>query len=549
MSDRQSKWIGILLMGVVLSGLWMAAVYQRSAEDANSLAQGALLWKLSQNYRLRQVFFCVIVAISGRVFTEFFLTSRQPVLKWILAFPVGNLVYSICACLMLILGIPYNRITFVGSAVITLGAAGLWILKKGRVRELLSVDTLIGILAVIFVINLIGASGINLLMSYDSHYYTYQYGRLMAQLGRLDYDSMANLLMWIGISSATMSAMASLAGFESIYFIHGLLVVSMIAALLYFLRDYAMKKDLGSKANLVTGIAAVLLLFSIPLRVLGTYVIVNTYFMVYMFLAMILPFWMEKTGQEKDDRTAFLLAVILSWLIISRAEAAVTVVFLIVVLSKLTWSRRQMLILTIPPMAVEVGYLLRLYYMYSTHRDKYVANSQYNIKVVLIIGAVVAAALVYALFYETGLFQWVRKNMSYLGFGGFAVAIGGIFLLNREKSVSAFWIFADNMMNTEFWGHFTVMMIVLGVILALAGQLDGFMLLSTLGFILCNYLICNWREQPFRSGLGDSGNRIFMSVVPIIWFMVLFALVNLYAQAFPAGEGKNDETDHTDSVL
>ena len=116
-----------------------------------------------------------------------------------------------------------------------------------------------------------------------------------------------------------------------------------------------------------------------------------------------------------------------------------------------------------------------------------------------------------------------------------------LYLLTEEKAVESTLVFLSNTIATGYWGAFWWTFGPLVVLLAILGpriRSEGAWLAVLGGGLLLILLLGSIRTDPYRTGWGDSGNRMLVHLAPLA---VLYTLVKVLA-CFEGRDGPTNET-------
>ncbi len=473
--------------------------------------------QLTDGFCWKQIIWCVIVWLVGYGFL-LEITPNKKTLLAVMAFPTGEAVIVLCLMILLFLGIPTNSIIL----KILVGLLLVIVLTLAFCKKKVSLGTFLRSLAMaISAINLISTGIFPILLSSDSYSSIYDYGTLLANRGAIDYALVGEMLVWTGISPAVMQMQAVLMGFDFIYIIHWLLMLSLFAAFSVFVLEKLRYLDIDpQKQRLILSISVVCLLLSMPMLFLSTYVISNAYFMVYAF------FFVIGFVSLEDKRWWIVLSIFLSFICLNRSDGCITMCFFLIALSMTEEFARIIKIATLP-VIVDIIYFLKDYYLYRKYSEVYYTWPAFlNDKMMLVMVGI--SILTYGYIF-VGSKLYKSNTMTF--FAIYIVLLGATSYL----LVDNFSITLSNLNNAihsllvpEWWGYVPILIVFLTVILFIYKRWDRVSFTVTYGYVFLNFLTCSMRENDrIYVGYGDTFNRVMFSVYPIFFYIIVTKVLEL----------------------
>jgi hypothetical protein len=365
--------------------------------------------KMTRGFQFKQIFASIILFMAGYCIAAVMLPFLSELSKIILSMPLGIAVWGLASVTLLILRIPYTRITSFAGAAIWI-AVLLFRHRKGfssvKGRFLLRALAIAAILA-----NLFSTGYPRYTVTSDTHYCVYMYGRLVAATGKLSADVVGDMMETTGIMPALMSSFAVFCGFETVQVIHYILMTSLMAGMAVYLYKVCLGMFLP-KWKRIGLVALLLLTAAAPLFLMYDLIISHSWIMVYMFFTAT----MAKEYAWVKDRAVgggviSLLSLFFSWLSLCRVEAIVTVVFMAVCISYLGYSRREIAICVIPSMVLACVFHLENQIMILGNKDLPYGSVFITKSVLLLMAAAVVLMAAYILLYEKA---WVKRLHRYL---------------------------------------------------------------------------------------------------------------------------------------
>lgn len=508
MKNTDRKYLIGALAGLAASLLatwWYTKTGQKMTE---ATALNRAIEEMTAAYRMRQI--VATMAMYGAGYLAVHPFCRQIGESWagLLAMPVGNALWGVVSALVLFVNLPYNRFTM--SALTVLLLAGLGLRFRESYREMGWRRMCVWLTAALSVTVMASAGLFARFFSSDSYYFVMQYGELIGKEGRLSSDIVGIYMTWTGITPALTSSFAALWGFENIYAIHYLLVFSLYGfmALLVYRKASA---HWGRKASFLVAAASLATVMLIPgVAYLSFWIINNTYFMIYILPLMMLP---VIAGGKPDDRVACIMSLLTAWLTLCRTETALVMCFFLICVSSLELPRRQLAALYVPMCAVQLLFFGKLLYEYAIGARQ--ADSR---MLTLQTGAVLVLALaltgLYLGIYRLGWVCYIRKHMREFVIGGLLVACLGLGLLDPGKMRNNLGVVLRNLVDW-YWNYVLIVAAAMEILKSLCRCRNRYYDLIIGGFVLCNFAVCLGRPHGLRLGIGDSYNRICMSVLPL----------------------------------
>lgn len=519
------RWVRWVAVGIMLAISVALFLVTNKISNANICTDSILVCvkEITREYRIRQIivtfiFFSLGFLVSIRVFG-----TDDIAYATVWAMPVSVAVWSVGSMVLLLTGIPYIVLS---SVIIYIFLLALIRFSSYKHIEAIPIEHVLQImLFALAVIVIISTGIIPTIMSSDSYFYVMQYGEILAKTGKLSFDTAGTFMTWTGISSALMSSLAYMFGFETIITFHYLLIFSMVGLFALTIFKYCKKCVLLQKpvVAIAVTIVSLLALISIPsIELLSSWVISNAHCMVYILFFMI---GIKGYVDERADNNAlfWILIFIAVWLGMSRAEMSVCMVGMIGISSCLSLKRRDLLIMSGLLLLFQGAFLLRLD-VQQAHSNKQVYDTMLTTEIQLLMMGALGALLLYSVFYDLKLIVIIRDKLKVLILIALPLMCLCIYFIDTEKYVTSIDAIIYNLKN-EYWGiaHYFLLVIVLVAIIIT--KRITFYGLFAYGYLFLNLLFALARKQPLRYGYGDSFNRMLISSVPIVLLAVVLALI------------------------
>ena len=243
---------------------------------------------------------------------------------------------------------------------------------------------------------------------------------------------------------------------------------------------------------------------------LNMWIIANTYFMVYIVLLMMLP---AAAGGKVDNRLLCLMSLMVVWLALSRPETALVMSFLVICISLSGVTKKQMTALHGPMCMFQLLFFGKILYDYA------IGGRQANDKMLtpetaVIILVALGLTEIYILLYDVKWVCFIRKHLAAFALSALLVSCLGLGLMDRGKFSNNLNAVAGNVKDW-YWGYVPAVILVLELLKTCFRCRNHYYDLIVWGFILCNFAVCMGRPHGLRLGIGDSYNRICMSILPL----------------------------------
>lgn len=516
MNEKKVKIITfVFLIFAVLVTVWYTSAGYNCVEQTllNEIVKNA-----TAGYKTRQIVATMVLWFMGFIIAYPLCSRLGACWVYVLAMPIGNAIWGALSALVLFLGIPYNRciMSIIGILIIL-----CLICKYKDTYKKIRWIQLVEVSVIVFSITLMASFGIfAVFMSSDSYYFVMQYGTLMAKHAGMSSDVVGAYMTWTGISPALTSAFATMWGFENIYAIHYMLVFSMygfVSILIYNVSS----KSYGRKISGFLAGLAVLTVMVIPgVSYLSTWIIGNTYFMVYIVFVVMLPM---VTDANTDNGILCVMSLFIIWLALSRPETALTMCFFIICISSRRLTRKRVLALYLPMSILQILFFANIVCQYFAGA-KQASEKMLTVETMTIILLALMLTLLYIFLYNMKLICYVRKHMAAFVLLALIAACLGLGMLDFDKFTNNVQVFISNC-SDWYWKYVPLAVVVIEIFKLVLKCRNRYLDLCVWGFILCNFAVCMGRPHYLRLGVGDSFNRICMSIIPLYVVSTIYAFI------------------------
>lgn len=476
----------------------------------------AVVDALTQGYQIKQIITIVIMFAVGWIAVYSFTDGLNDIWTGLLAFPVGAALWSTLSYLVLLLNIPYTAFIMFLAVFIFMGATAFIHRKKIRMIDggKITRQFLYAVGAAE-----IGTTGLLFTtMSSDSYHFVMQFGEMIAKLGRYDADANGEFLLSTGQSVALLSSLAVFCGFETIYGIHHMLMISFMGLFCYSLYEN-LKDHIEKKwAAILAVLFGILLLVTQAVSFLMGWVISSAYFMVYLYVFVYLVYKQYiKKGEVLNLKLLFLL--ITSMIVLTRGEGGMLICLVIICMTRLKIDNKDLLCyFTLPCAVIQLSYYIKLVFDLKIYESDFLSPST-----MLGISGIIILTNLYILIIRNRYFMKLQQHLYGMIIGAFCVILGGLLLVFPERLIENFQVTIHNLGN-EYWSYLPWILCMFLILEIKAGVKLDFLHIVWIGLMLFNFAISGVRFIGLRVGIGDSFNRILIALVPII---VLSFAVNL----------------------
>lgn len=440
------------------------------------------------------------------------------------AYPAGLAAFTVTAFLLVTLHIPYGTLSASIACMAALCAVCLFrtVLTPGKTRwecfaglwNVRGKEAVIAVLLIVILI-LVSCSGIlKVSLSNDSMYNYWFYPRLIVHFGGLR-PNFNTFLTDVGQGVALINTLPFLFGFEETFGIQHMLNLVFLAT--FFTALYEQVKSSTRWVKICFAGAGILLLASaMPYLLLSKWVLANDYFAVYMFLCLELACQPRRT--KKPEQPVILLALFVTTLSLLRIEGGVYAVLLLLILSISDLTNKELsFALLVPVMILQGLYGARIFLTMSIIAPYRFLTEE---KELLLFG-VMTAELVYFLWIRGKVLVKIQKHLGILILAGLLgvnlllfVKDAGLYLQNLHS-------FAENILYLGGWGIFPATVLGLYLISINRSFRPNLWDLSAFSYLLYVLIVSFMREGGMKSGVGDSGNRVLLQIVPVLLFAAL----------------------------
>lgn len=488
--------------------------------------------------------------------------------------------YALVFCL---LGFFAGYVGADGKAKLGIGNAS----KKGSENDKKNRRIVFWTVAVLFIILLsaLCCSGIlKITLSNDSYYYYSVYPQTIVKEGSYltSYDV---FLTDVGQTCAIIGTLPWLFGFEEIYGIQLLLGFNLLGIFAYAV--YSMHFENGINSELKMGflnkrliftlLAVVFLAVQTPFVIMTRWILANAYFMSLIFTLLVLAQRMMSDQKHREkimnnikdtDKTSgksglhtlgehmittSLMAAMVSML---RMEGGMMVGLLILCMLGYEINNKQLLTCFVIPAGITQILYYMVVYLKLTVNPLY---SFLDFKNAAIMLGFIFMLFVYIAFIRGRYLNFLQKNIKFVVL--LALLLGNLVLciINPQLYLGNLKFFALNIYIRNGWGYFGFIMAVFVLVIVIIRAYElfkrrasfkevlhrndffvyllakisdaiSFPFLFTVSYCMFTVAVCWARDGTLRLGIGDSGNRVLMQVIPFAVYAVVIEVQKIIAR-------------------
>ena len=513
---------------------------------------------LSQGYMLHQAMLITLLFVLGFLFAYAsgldLLWSEDTSNKavsdnnigyvWsiLYAFPTGLALFSVIGYLMLCLGIAYTTVTMTLAMILTgIICAVVIIRKENGVNIILHNRSRIIaalIIAIVFAVGIMLTSNpLDVIVDNDSFFYFSAYPNAIVSEGRYTkyFDVFLTDAAPIG---SIVQTLPYLFGFSETFGIQYFLDLNFLMIFGYALYSEC-KVALGKKNAIISAVGTVLFFVtSSAYLTTAKWVMAGVYFMSYYFITAYLSYKAGGMGHgclryggfseiagaklKPDTRKPYvmlaLMAVMTSML---RQEGVILMLVLVLTLSVLRgYSGKELASCFILPMLVASAiYYIRVFVVLDVHP----LYAFLTAGKAIIIEAALLFCGAYLLFLRDKLGDRVHRTLPVLLPACALILNLGLMIMRSDRYFHNLYMFYLNVRIGAGWGYFGYIAAVILLLLIIKAIIKKEWYLSFFDSLMITYmftvfLVAFGRGDELRKGVGDSGNRVMLTVVPLVVF-------------------------------
>ena len=513
------------------------------------LSYSQYMKSLESVFFLRQWLTILALFVSG-LFPTLIIRKRLPELRELLfSFPLGLSIYGVSGFLLLISGlgisVPGIICTYL---VIMLGlmlflhfhpvnppASGVFDDNK-RQR---AVVFIVSFITVALIAALASSGFLSQNVSNDSVYYYSMYPSILVK-NRVITASLDKFLTDVGQTTAVVQCLPFLFGFDESFGIQHFLNLNFILIFYTALFDILCKPLPKKRLRISAAFLGTLFLISCePYIVISKWVLSNIYFTDFLFMVFFLAFKTSEDGEDADLLRDFSLVFMTAFLVMSRMEGGVLVFVMAMAFSATAMKKKSLLLYFGLPLAImELGYYGMIYLKVGIDP----LYSFLDMRSALLMAGMIVFLIVYIIFFRKLI---ALSYVPILLLGALLLGNAGLLVINHERYITNIKAFLLNIRQGNGWGFFSIIIVIYCLMLVFELVRRRFTDLPVLTFlpaalVLSIFAVCFARGGVLAVRTSDSGNRVLMEIVPLLFFSVYVFCISEAAkdrpEARPLGE-------------
>ncbi|MCR5001265.1 MAG: hypothetical protein K6A71_05670 [Lachnospiraceae bacterium] len=487
------------------------------------------LANMSMGFFMDQLAVTLILFIFGFMLNNCLCRGKVNTLEILLAFPTGLSVYSLVSFLILILDLPFNRVSVTGICSLI---AVICVLLTDRLGATAYTGGLPGKKIAIYLITVlciavISTSGLlSVSVSNDSLYYYWMYPRAMVEYEHLrpQFDV---FLTDVGQTGAILNTLPFMYGFNENFGIQTFFGINTLLTVIYALYKNACARLEKKPAIISTLILSALLICTQPFVIMLKWTMSNGYFMCFMFMAVYTA--CEYGRSDRMDisdggvRGRLIIAgILMTQMSMLRMEGIMIALILVLCFVPLEYKNTELAAAFLMPMFIcSLAYSIRIFiifrvdapYTFLTPKKAFIQLSS------------IALVAVYVLLIRGRRADFAGRHIKLLLPLALIGVNGILFFMNKTLYLENVSAFIKNISGRSGWGLFPMYLIACYVLVFIVGAKEGdhkpeitFWDMCFICYFLASLAVCFAREDALRESIGDSGNRVLMQGTLLAFF-------------------------------
>ena len=505
---------------------------------------------LSEGYMTAQALTIFMLFAAGFLFVRAVRAGEDEYGIWLVlfSFPAGLALFSVAAYLMLCLGIPYNTYTIASVlVVVSITCYGVNIRKHRSIyisnEKIRNILILSGVVVALLLSFMLTNNVFKIVLDNDSFFYFSTYPEAIVREGAYIryFDVFLTDAAPIG---SIIQTLPYVFGFSETFGIQYFLDANFLLVFAYALYTELSGKIGRKEAALCTAAVTLFLTTSSAWLATAKWVMAGVYFMSYFFITV----WLGYRAASMSGKPYGLMALFAVATAMMRHEGVILMVIAVLTLSFLPGYRgRELALCFICPVAVAaVLYYIRVFVILGVHPLYAFLTPA---KAVVMTAALVVAAI-YLLFIRDSLGEKGRTLLPVLLPALLLLFNAGLLTARSADYLGNLKMFYLNVRIGAGWGWFGYIAGIIVLILMIKAVVnrewyllfyDSLMISYALGVLLVAF----GRGDALRKGVGDSGNRVMLTAVPLIVFALTLRFFAVKAE--DGGAAGREEQDDSKS--
>ena len=470
---------------------------------------------------MRQYIVIICIFLFGALICDSLCNEKKPALyRTILAFPTGIATFSVTAYAMLAFGVPYNRVTVI-AAILTETAVVLVFGRKKTAAFFLrhSYKNMLVALSAVLVTAAFATSGLApVSVSNDSMYFFRRYPDCIVYYGGLR-DQFDFWMTDTGLGIVSVDTLPALFGFAESFGIREFFHINFIAFFATCVYKRAKEHISGTGAVVSTVIITAFLMCATPFVILGHWALANMYFMEMFFIAAYAAF-------DHYEDSISLIPILLVALAFFRIEGAIFVVWLVLCLSVFKDFGKKLALFVLLPILILFGrYCMRLFMQYNILDDIYLFLTPQKALLILLL---IVTCGIWTVFIQKKLPNKISRFIPLLYILVLIAGNGVLFVKDSGLYTGNLKAFYANLFRQSGWGMFPYFVICMTILLIIEFAIlhkkktvsidrsNLFNIMTVTGFLLIVFAASFGRGDILMEDVTDSGNRVFLQIVPLV---------------------------------
>lgn len=535
----KKKLVLLLVLPVCVAAVWFSmgllqtfALQMPNAEKYNIfpavIANG-------QAVGFGQTVYLVFVFCFGWLLLALSSALPSPPLQLLLSFPCGLSGIYLSVSLLLNLHLTYTPLTLAAACVVLLAAFAL-LPRIGRNNHSkpkfsLPICRAAAILGILFLIAGAACAFPFKILGNDSYEIYQLLGQLTAGSGTLGAGS-GIVTLTVGAFQPYVSSVGWFFGAAQTIGLQ-IFLAANLAALFGWLLWQHLPSTLKQWQRKSLAIAVPLLcFFQLPVLTTTVWLMANLYTMVYMSIA-VLCLHLITSNHLRGNAAIIITSLCTIGMVMARVEGILFLLLLIITASPLAISKQQILKgILLPGLTAQLLFYGDLFIIRNyPSSDAFMQKERFAVLL-----AAVAAAVLYLLFIRDKNWLYTKTHAWQWCLGILVLLNVGAFFLFTKQYIINLTMLAHNITHWQYWGTSWVLLFSYAAFLVY-NRLQ-FMLWDVyiLGYSLITILMYSFRIVPLRIGYGDSGNRAFMQIVPLVCIALSMQIIAAISKS-PSPQG------------
>lgn len=503
--------ITMIILAIVTSAI------EQYKSDRNAIL--TVVWTLTEGYKVRQIILISVIFLYGKILLKKMCRFCGPILRNLLAIPVGVSVWVAASYVILLLNIPYKSWTVICPIIFVLA---LVCLKKREPIEKEDLFETMESLLYVVGFSCFATSGLPFLhLTEDSYYFVSQYSQIIMNFSGFNADYCSKYMMWTGLAPALINALAIMAGFETIYGIHHMLMISFVGIFVYSAYENIIQICSMKKTVLYSAMVGLLLIITPAVGITMGLELSSSYFMIYIFWIVYMV--IKQMSDNRKTEWGWILALMICTTVLLRQEASVVLCWFAVMLS--TQKKCKNFIIRyfmLPCVGVQITYLIKVYTLKEVGTGAEILLNQRSIFLIM---GVNILTLAYIGIIQDRYFIKQQKHIPSALLIAMIITQGLLYIVWPEKIANNFICEVINAGN-RYWGFSVwVLLVVLIIGIAMDNKLDSMEKLW-IGYLLYYFILCAGRSYDLRIGFTDSYARMMVTAIPLAYYAFIVKIKN-----------------------